>query len=56
MTDHSVGFLRKLLNALRAWLTAMDYSAYDYANERIAGLERDVERLKNELKQARTQE
>jgi uncharacterized small protein (DUF1192 family) len=32
----------------------MDYSAYDHANERIVGLERDVERLKSELKRART--
>ena len=53
MTNESVGFLRKLWNALGAWLRAMDYSAFEYANERIVGLERDVERLKNELKRAR---
>jgi hypothetical protein len=53
MTNEPVGFLRKLWNPLTAWLRAMDYSAFDYANERIVGLERDVERLKNELRRAR---
>lgn len=53
MTNETVGLPRKLWNALTAWLQAMDYSAFDYANERILGLERDVERLKNELKRAR---
>jgi hypothetical protein len=41
MTNEPVGFLRKLWNALTAWLRVMDYSAFDYANERIVGLERD---------------
>ena len=53
MTNESVDLVRKLLNALRAWLQAMDYSAFDYTNERILRLERDVERLRNELKRAR---
>jgi hypothetical protein len=48
-----VGRARKLWNALTAWLKAMDYSAFDCANERILGFERDVERLKSELKRAR---
>ena len=49
MTNESVGLPRKLWDALTAWLKAMDYSAFDYANERILGLER----LKSELRRAR---
>jgi hypothetical protein len=53
MMNEPVGFLRKLWNASTAWLRAMDYSAFEYTNDRIVQLERDVERLKNELKRAR---
>ena len=39
----------------RVWdrLMAMDYSSFDYSMDRIGGLEREVARLKDELKQAR---
>jgi len=33
-----------------AWVAAMDYSATDYTNDRIGGLEREVEQLKDELR------
>jgi hypothetical protein len=53
MANETVGFLRKLWDAITAWSRAMDYSAFDYANDRIAALERDVERLKDELTRSR---
>jgi hypothetical protein len=31
----------------------MDYSAADYTNDQIGGLEREVERLKDELRRTR---
>ncbi len=36
-----------------AWEAAMDYSAADYTNDRIGGLEREVEQLKDELGRTR---
>jgi len=51
MTNAAVALLRKRWASLMAWLAAMDYSAADYTNDRIGGLEREVEQLKNELRQ-----
>lgn len=47
------GKLRRALAAVYAWLQAMDYSSFDYTLDRIKGLEREVEELKNELRQRR---
>ena len=46
-------FLRKRWASLMAWVAAMDYSAADYTDDRIAGLEREVEQLKAELRRTR---
>jgi hypothetical protein len=50
MTNGAVALLRKRWASLIAWVAAMDYSAADYTNVRIGGLEREVEQLKNELR------
>jgi hypothetical protein len=54
MTNGAVALLRKRWTSLRAWVAAMDYSAADYTNDRIGGLEREVEQLKDELRRTRT--
>ena len=50
MTNGAVALLRKRWASLMAWAAAMDYSAADYTNDRIGGLEREVEQLKDELR------
>ena len=50
MTNGAVALLRKRWASLIAWVAAMDYSAADYTNGRICGLEREVEQLKDELR------
>jgi hypothetical protein len=50
MTNGAVALLRKRWASLIAWVAAMDYSAADYTNDRIRGLEREVEQLKDELR------
>ena len=52
MTNGAVALLRKRWASLIAWVAAMDYSAADYTNDRIGGLEREVEQL-NELRRSR---
>ncbi len=52
MTNGALALLRKLWASLMAWEAAMDYSAADYTNDRIGGLEREVEQLKDELSRA----
>ncbi len=53
MTIGAVVLLRKRWASLMAWVAAMDYSAPDYTNDRIGGLEREVEQLKDELRRTR---
>ena len=53
MTNGAVALLRKRWASLIAWVAAMDYSAADYTNDRIGGLEREVELLKDELRRTR---
>ena len=59
MTDaanHSVpekGVFRRALAAVLAWIEAMDYTSFDYTNDRIERLEREVGQLKEELRQSR---
>jgi hypothetical protein len=36
-----------------AWVTAMDYSAADYTDDRIRALEREVTQLKDEIRRTR---
>ena len=50
MTNGAVALLRRRWASLMAWVAAMDYSAADYTNDRIGGLEREVELLKDELR------
>ena len=53
MTNGAVALLRKRWASLMAWAAAMDYSAANYTNDRIGGLEREVEQLKDELRRTR---
>ena len=53
MTNGAVALLRKRWASIMAWVAAMDYSAADYTNDRIGGLEREVEQLKDELRRTR---
>ena len=52
MTNGAVALLRKRWASLIGVAT-MDYSAADYTNDRIGGLEREVELLKDELRRTR---
>ena len=47
------GTLRRALAAVFAWLEAMDAASSDYTFDRIDRLEREVEQLKEELRQSR---
>ena len=38
--------------AIGAWLQALDYTGFDYTLDRIEGLERELARLKGELRQS----
>jgi HAMP domain-containing protein len=59
MTDtasHSVpeqGKFRRVLAAVWAFLQAMESTSFDYTLDRIERLEREVGRLKEELRQSR---
>ena len=50
------GKLRRALAAVFAWIDAMDYTSFDYTLDRIEHLEREVGRLKEELRQGRNTE
>jgi len=49
------GKLRRALAAVFAFLQAMEYTSFDYTLDRIERLERQVVRLKEELRQSRDQ-
>ena len=54
--NHSVpeqGKFRRAFAAVFAWIETMDYTSFDYALDRVERLEREVERLKEELRQSR---
>jgi len=53
MTNGTVKRLRKGWDSLLVFLTAMDYSALEYTDDRISRLEHDVTRLKDELRRIR---
>lgn len=50
------GKFRRALAAVGAFLQGMDYTSFDYTIDRIGHLEREVEQLKNELRQSRDTE
>jgi hypothetical protein len=47
------GKFRGALAAVGAWLQALDYTGFDYTLDRIEGLEQELARLKEELRQSR---
>src|ERR1700732_1169811 len=47
------GKFRRALAAVGAWLQALDYTGFDYTLDRIEGLERELARLNEELRQSR---
>ena len=47
------GKFRRALAAVCAWLQSMEYTSFDYTLDRIERLEREVGRLKEELRQSR---
>src|ERR1700723_1412289 len=47
------GKFRRALAAVGAWLQALDYTGFDYTLDRIQGLEQELARLKEELRQRR---
>ena len=46
------GKFRLALAAVAAWLQALDYTGFDYTLDRIEGLEQELARLKEELRQS----
>lgn len=50
MKNGTVKLLRRGWGSLMAWVTAMDYSADEYTDDRIRRLEHEVEQLKGEIK------
>lgn len=55
-TNHSVpgqGRFRRALAAVGAFLQSLDYTSFDYTLDRIERLEREVGRLKEEMRQSR---
>ena len=54
--NHSIpgqGKFRRVLASAWAFLQAMDSTSFDYTHDRIDALEREVRRLKEELRQSR---
>jgi hypothetical protein len=47
------GKFRHALAAVGAWLQALDYTGFDYTLDRTERLERELARLKEELRQSR---
>ena len=47
------GKLHRALAVVFAWLQAMEYTSFDHTLDRIERLEREVGRLKEELRQSR---
>jgi len=47
------GKFRRALAAVGVWLQALDYTGFDYTLDRIEGLEQELARLKEELRQSR---
>ena len=50
------GKFRRALAAVGAWLQALDYTGFDYTLDRTECLERELARLKEELRESREAE
>jgi hypothetical protein len=50
------GKFRRALAAVGAWLQALDYTGFDYTLDRTEHVERELARLKEELRQSREAE
>jgi hypothetical protein len=44
------GTFDRVIDAITAWVNAMDYTPYDYVLDRVCDLEREVSRLRDELR------
>jgi hypothetical protein len=53
MTNGAVKLLRKGWDWFKTLVAAMEYSSFDYTNDRISGLEQEVKQLKAELGKTR---
>ncbi len=47
------GKLRRAFAAVGAFVQSLDYTSFDYTLDRIEGLERELGRLKEEMRQGR---
>jgi hypothetical protein len=47
------GKFRRAFATVATWLQALDYTSFDYTLDRIERLEREVARLRDELRQSR---
>jgi hypothetical protein len=43
------GAFGRVIDAIAAWEKAMDYTPYDYVQDRVSNLEREVLQLRDEL-------
>ena len=44
------GAFGRVIDAIAAWEKAMDYTPYDYVQDRVSNLEREVLQLRDELR------
>jgi hypothetical protein len=43
------GVLKRLIETVMAWAKTVDYSSFDYTLDRVAGLEQELTKLREEL-------
>ena len=48
------GFFRRLFHRLKAMEDAMDYSAFDYTQDRIKNLEQEIAKLRDDVRSLRS--
>ena len=56
IANHSVPEQGKFRSAIWAFLQAMESTSFDYTLDRVERMEREVERLKEEMRQSREPE
>ena len=44
------GAFGRVIDAIAAWEKAMDYTPYDYVQDRISNLQREISQLRDELR------
>lgn len=44
------GLFRRVMDVLRAWEEVMDYTAYDYALDRVKAVENELVQLRKEVR------